>query len=150
MNSCKLIAFLAILPLMGCEHTTSEILHTSHELETSSVQIGEQSWTVEIAKTPEQRQQGLMLREKLEVGKGMFFEFEEEDFHAFWMKNTFIPLDVIWISKDKKVIEMQTLQPCTTDQCESFKPSQKAQFVLEVNAGAFEGGRGNELFLSSE
>ncbi len=137
-----MISFCVILCTlfsMGCEHTTSEILHTSHELETATVQIGEQSWNVEIARTPEQRQQGLMLRESLEAGTGMLFKFEEEDFHAFWMKKTLIPLDVIWISADMKVIDVQTLTPCEVEECPSFQPAEKALYVLEVGAESFEG-----------
>jgi len=128
---------------MGCEHTTSEILHKAHELDEITVQIGEQSWNVEVAKTQEQRQQGLMLRESLDERSGMFFVFEEADFHVFWMKNTLIPLDVIWISGDKKVIDVQTLQPCESEECPSFRPAEKAKYVLEVRVGEFEGNVGD-------
>ena len=144
MNLWKLFVIIAILPLMGCEHTTSEILHKAHELDEITVQIGEQLWNVEVAKTQEQRQQGLMLRESLEEGSGMLFLFEESGFHAFWMKNTLIPLDVIWISEDMKVVDVQTLQPCRVEECQSFVPSKKAKYVLEVRAETFNGGVGDQ------
>jgi uncharacterized membrane protein (UPF0127 family) len=147
MKRFNFLLLLAILPLMGCEHTTSEILHISHELGRSIVQIGEQSWNVEVAKTPEQRQQGLMLREKLEPSAGMLFVFEEEDFHAFWMKNTLIPLDVIWIGEDLKVVDVQTLTPCVAEECLNFRPSEKAKYVLEVAAGTFKGLVSDELLF---
>ncbi len=132
---------------MGCQHTTSEITNVAHELEQETVKIGDQSWIVEIAKTPAQRHQGLMFREELEVGTGMLFVFEEEDFHSFWMKNTLIPLDIIWIGKDMNVIETHTLQPCSTEECPTTEPSQKAKYVLEINAGEFAGRRGETLLL---
>ncbi len=132
---------------MGCEHTTSEILHKAHELDEMTVKIGEQSWSVEVAKTQEQRQQGLMLRESLSEGNGMLFIFEEIDFHSFWMKNTLIPLDVIWISENMKVVDIQTLTPCEAEECPSFVPSVKAKYVLEVNAGIFEGEIGDDLLF---
>jgi hypothetical protein len=88
-----------------------------------------------------------MFREELETGTGMLFVFEELNFHGFWMRNTLIPLDIIWIGEDMNVIEVHTLQPCTTDECPSFRPSQKALFVLEVSAGEFLGKQGDELLL---
>ena len=146
----KLISFCVILCTlfsMGCEHTTSEILHKAHELDEMTVKIGEQSWSVEVAKTQEQRQQGLMLRESLSEGNGMLFIFEEIDFHSFWMKNTLIPLDVIWISENMKVVDIQTLTPCESEECPSFVPSVKASYVLEVSAGSFEGIVGDSVLL---
>ncbi len=148
MTPWKFIALTAILPLMGCQHSTSEILHAPQVLEKMTVHIGEQSWTVDVAKTLKDRQQGLMLRESLEEGMGMLFIFEEEDFHAFWMKSTLIPLDVIWIGEDEKVVDVQTLQPCKTEECPNFRPAKKAKYVLEVNAGEFEGKVGEQIQIT--
>ena len=136
-----------LLPLMGCQHSTTEITHQNHELETGVVTIGDQSWNVEIAQTTEQRQQGLMRRESLAENAGMFFVFEEEDFYAFWMKNTLIPLDIIWISADMNVVDLHTLQPCETKECPSVQPKEKAKYVLEVNADSFEGVVGDAVLF---
>ncbi|MCF7812169.1 DUF192 domain-containing protein [Candidatus Gracilibacteria bacterium] len=125
---------------MGCEYAPQG---SSDPLPQTTVKIGEQSWEVEIAREPWERQRGLMHRDSLGSGKGMFFVFQNEDFHEFWMQNTFLPLDVIWISSDKKVVDVQTLQPCKESPCPNFKPNQKALFVLEVNAGEFEGKEGD-------
>ncbi len=90
---------------------------------------------VEIATTPSQREYGLMNRTSLELDKGMLFVFETEAIHTFWMKNTLIPLDMIWIKKDWTVVDIQTAQPCKTDSCPSSTPSWSGLYVLETNAG---------------
>jgi uncharacterized membrane protein (UPF0127 family) len=77
----------------------------------------------------------------------MFFIFDRADFHTFWMKNTFIPLDVIWISEDKKVVDTQTLTPCQNQKCPLFSPSHPARFVLEINAGEFKGSVGDSVLF---
>jgi len=147
MKFLKLIVITAILPLMGCQHSTSEIDPAQHALERTTVTIGDQSWDVEVAETTAQRQQGLMFREELKAGTGMLFVFKEEDFHSFWMRNTLIPLELIWIGADLKVVDAHTLQPCTTDKCPTTEPSQKALYVLEVNAGEFKGAVGEFIFF---
>lgn len=92
----------------------------------------------EISDTEEERQSGLMFRDFLKENKAMLFIFQTEAIYPFWMKNTFIPLDIIWISKENKVmyIEKNAL-PCG-DICNSITPSAKAIYVLEINAGLAE------------
>ena len=92
-------------------------------------------FVVEIAKTDEERQKWLMHREKLWKKKWMIFIFEEEKKHSFWMKNTLIPLDIIRINKDFKIVDIQTAQPCYTQVCWNYTPSWNAKYVLEINAG---------------
>lgn len=91
---------------------------------------------VEIANTDATRQKGLMNRASLDQDKGMLFVFNKEDKYEIWMKDAKIPLDVVWLDKDGKVVDIQTLALCTTDPCPKFTPRNNAQFVLEVNAGA--------------
>ena len=79
---------------------------------------------------------GLGGRVELPLNEGMLFEMEYEDIHSFWMKDTLIPLDIIWIRGDK-VVEIATLQPPknTFEIPETHEPSAIADRVLEVNAG---------------
>ena len=94
---------------------------------------------IELAETQEQRSRGLMYRETLDQDKGMFFIFDEEKEHSFWMKNTLIPLDIIWINEDKEIVDIKKdVQPCVQEECQIFKPSNKAKYVLELNAGQSE------------
>lgn len=93
-------------------------------------------YEVEIADTLGTRTQGLMNREKLGQDKGMLFIFEEVGIHPFWMKDTLIPLDIIWINSNKEVVFIsRDTQPCQTDPCPLVEPSATALYVLEVNAG---------------
>jgi len=91
---------------------------------------------VELAKTTQERTQGLMFREKLDLNKGMLFVFENEGEYSFWMKNTLINLDIIWINKDKEVVFIsKNVQPCNSNSCLIFNPDKKAQYILELNGG---------------
>lgn len=87
----------------------------------------------EIANTPEKMERGLMFRESLDENAGMLFVFGQEAVYTFWMKNTLIPLDIIFISKDFIVVEIAYAQPCTEEPCEGYTTKKPAKYVLEVN-----------------
>ena len=94
-------------------------------------------FSVEIVKTEQERAQGLMNREFLEENSGMLFIFEQEAKHTFWMKDTKIPLDIIWIDKDKTIVYIKkNAIPCIEDPCPIYYPSAEALYVLELNAGS--------------
>lgn len=77
-----------------------------------------------------------MWRKKLDSDKGMLFIFPVEDIHCFWMKNTFIPLDIIWIDKEKKVVFIsKNTQPNAMGRSPVIDPKVKATYVLEINGG---------------
>jgi uncharacterized protein len=92
---------------------------------------------LEIARTPQERIKGLMFRRDLGADQGMFFIFEKKGRHDFWMKNTFLPLDIIWIADDSgKVVDIwENAAPCLEDSCPSFEPKADADYVLEINGG---------------
>jgi uncharacterized protein len=91
---------------------------------------------VEIAADDENRAQGLMYRDHLADDRGMIFVFPEVGEYAFWMKNTIIPLDMIWIDESRKVVHVTPdVPPCQADPCPSYPPGAKAKYVLEVAAG---------------
>ncbi|MEK6889556.1 MAG: DUF192 domain-containing protein [Nanoarchaeota archaeon] len=98
--------------------------------------LKETCFQVEIADTLELRQQGLMYREQLTSNKGMLFIFDEEGIYPFWMKNTLIPLDIIWINENKEVVYIQeNALPCKEEICTSYNPNKKAKYILEINSG---------------
>lgn len=117
----------------------------------SSVCFNENCFDVEIAITPEERARGLMFRENLDDNRGMLFIFEEEDIHPFWMRNTLIPLDIIWIDSNNKVVFIsRNTQPCG-ETCPIIEPDEQSIYVLEINAGISERiglDIGNELIIS--
>jgi uncharacterized protein len=91
---------------------------------------------VEIADTPALRQRGLMFREHLAPTEGMVFVFEEVGFYPFWMKNTLVPLDMIWVGPDKKIVSIShSVPPCKADPCPNFSPEGDALYVVEVVGG---------------
>ena len=91
---------------------------------------------LEVAQTPQELEKGLMYREKLDKDKGMLFVFGKEDIYPFWMKNTLIPLDMVWMDADKKIVFIaQDVQPCKTTICQTVVPLKSAKYVLEVNSG---------------
>lgn len=91
---------------------------------------------VELAKTRAEKARGLMFRENLDLDKGMLFIFEEEGKYPFWMKNTLLPLDIIWLNKEKEVVFLRkNVLPCSEEDCQTIRPDKKAKYVLEVNGG---------------
>ena len=96
------------------------------------ISVGNHTYSVEIADAFGERQTGLMHRQSLPEGQGMLFIFPDEDYHSFWMKDTPIPLDIIFVSSDFRVVDVTSLEPCAAA-CEPYTPKEKAMFVLEVN-----------------
>lgn len=91
---------------------------------------------LELALTEEERQLGLMFRDTLPSDRGMLFIFDADGPVEFWMKNTFVPLDFVWVSAAGEVVEVRAkVQPCRSDPCPSYGPGKPARAVLEVNAG---------------
>ncbi len=109
---------------------------TTHAQEPSQVCFDKHCLTVEVASDDATRMRGLQERTSLALDAGMLFVFFEEDIHSFWMKDTLIPLDMIWLDGSKRVVDVKTnVPPCLKDPCPIYVPSQRALYVLEVNAG---------------
>ncbi len=94
---------------------------------------------VEVANTDASREQGLMHRDHLPDDRGMLFVFESEDIWSFWMKNTLIPLDVVWLDGDGRIVDVaEGMQPCKTVPCPLYHPEQLSSFALEIGAGRYQ------------
>ena len=94
------------------------------------------SVTAELAVTDEERARGLMFREKILPDQGMLFVFEREDAHSFWMKNTLVYLDMLWLDSQRRVIHIEAnVPPCKEDPCPSYGPGVPARYVLELKGG---------------
>lgn len=100
-------------------------------MEKTTIEIGEKQYLVEIAKTQEEKEQGLQGRESLNENEGMLFDFTDTDGEvSMWMKNTIIPLDIIFINDDDEVIKV--VQGIPNDETPIIE--QDVSYVLEVNA----------------
>lgn len=146
MKQIKLIIILFILPIISilfllnlasCSTNTSII---PSPITISSITIstarGAVIVNVEIADSKEEQASGLMYRTSLDTNKGMLFIFNDEQQRIFWMKNTKIPLDIIFIDANNNIVDIkEDFQPCTAAElCEKYI-STPAQYALEVNAG---------------
>jgi hypothetical protein len=93
-------------------------------------------YDVEVARTSEEQAQGLMFRESLPPRTGMIFVFTDGGAHHFWMKNTMIPLDIIWMDAGGTVVYVSTnTPPCKSDPCPTYGPEAPAPIVLELAGG---------------
>jgi uncharacterized membrane protein (UPF0127 family) len=91
---------------------------------------------VELSKTEEELKRGLMFRKELSLDSGMLFVFDKEKIYPFWMKNTLIPLDIIWLNEEKEIVFIsKNTPPCLENNCKSILPDKESKYVLEINGG---------------
>ena len=98
------------------------------------VEINGKKIYVEIADSDQERTQGLMFRNNLEENKGMLYVFPDSRIPNFWMRNTLIPLDIIFIKEDLEIADIKKAYPCTQDPCSVYLSSVPVMYVLEVNS----------------
>lgn len=116
---------LAFLLLSGCAQKESN-------LPTTTLTLQGHKFEIEIARTEADRETGLMKRDSMPKYHGMIFIFETPDIYPFWMHNTRIPLDIIWLSSTGKILTIVTMQPYVEKTESNTSP---ALYVLELNAG---------------
>ena len=116
MNSNKILLGICIVLLTAC----SQI----HYAEINQVKI-----PVELAVTVQQKEQGLMFRTNLTGG--MLFTYDDEQPRHFWMKNTLIPLDMIFINQNNEIVTIHHAIPCIDEPCTIYPGN--AKYVLETN-----------------
>jgi uncharacterized membrane protein (UPF0127 family) len=96
--------------------------------------FGTDTVRAELARTAQEREQGLMYREALASGRGMLFIFPDSQIRSFWMQNTLIPLDIAYLDENLAIVDIQAMEPQTEDPHPSARP---AMFALEVPQGWF-------------
>lgn len=132
VNTLGILGLLSLLVIVPVLIITKLIPSETHykTVKFSSVEI-----KAEVADTPLKRAEGLMSKKSLPADEGMLFIFNNADYHGIWMMNMSFSIDILWIDKDLKIVDiMEDAQPCTFN-CPIYTPSEKAAYVLEVNSG---------------
>ena len=102
----------------------------------NQVCFGDKCVQVEVVRKEEELHRGLQFRTSLAPDSGMLFVFQKSWSYAFWMKDTLIPLDMIWLDDARRVVHIEhNVPPCTADPCPRYPPGHEALYVLEINAG---------------
>ena len=109
-----------------------------------TVSVGGATFSVELAVTSDEQQQGLSDRPSMDPGTGMLFVYDSPKVVAFWMKNMHFPLDILWIGADCTLVDFSRNVPppapgTENSDLERYRPGADIQYVLEVNAGAAAG-----------
>ena len=101
------------------------------------VELKGKRFSVEIADDEPERQRGLMFRDEMAADHGMIFVHDSEEMQAYWMKNTRIPLDIIYFDHARRLVSIAKAPPCSLgDKCPPFPSEGPALYVLELNGGS--------------
>jgi len=133
------VVTLILVGAVGAADVTSAVgtppVPSAHLRTTATVVFGEDTVVAEVARTQEERSRGLMYREQLGENAGMLFIFPDNSVRGFWMQNTYLPLDIAFMDASFRVVDIQQMEPLTTDQHLGRAPF---TYALEVNQGWFE------------
>jgi uncharacterized protein len=123
---------LAVLALAGWGAASAQ--SEAQSLPTVTLTAGIRNIVAQVAKTPEQRQIGLMFRKQMAAHEGMVFVFDEPATQCFWMRNTLIPLSAAFVADDGSIVNVEDMAPMSDASHCSKKP---VRYVLEMNLGWF-------------
>jgi len=118
------LTILSLLLLTACQQKTTQIIFENNK-----------TIDAEIAQTDAELQKGLMYRQELAENTGMLFILPSEEKTNFWMKNTTIPLDIIFLNSNKTIVHIANAVPCKQDPCTLYSSEKPTKYVIEVNAG---------------
>lgn len=131
MNRWPLVLFVVLAAMIGVMGYRS----IGHFHAAEQIMVAGHSFTVELARTPAEWEKGLMNRTSLQEDHGMLFIFPDSQIRTFWMKNTVIPLDIIFIN-DSQVVDLVTIEPATGESIPTYTSKASGNYVLEIPAGS--------------
>ena len=146
MRDCRQPAHLfgrltaVLVLLLGCSwiHAAAPETKSGHA-PVATAWLDRHEFQIEIADDFASREHGLMDRTSMPANHGMLFVFDSPTMLSFWMKNTLIPLDMLFFDRDYKLINVQhSVPPCRANPCPAYGSTGPAQYVLELNGGAAE------------
>lgn len=139
----RTILLVTILVIIAITYSLLYILpnKTSQKLPSISIDVVSANGlkhpvSIQLAKTAHEREVGLMYVTHMDLDAGMFFVFPYSQYQAFWMKNTKIPLDILYIDEHLQIVDIKIDTPiCLNESCPSYTSLSPAMYVLEVNSG---------------
>ena len=129
----RILGIVGLAVLLAAPLARAELQSFQHDEVTVESASGAHRFAVELAVTPQQRAQGLMFRERMPAEAGMLFLYPAPQMISMWMKNTLIPLDMLFIAEDGRIVHIaERAIPGSTATISSEEP---ARAVLELNGG---------------
>lgn len=127
MYLLRSLLLISLLALAGC--ASADGRHW--------VELAGSRYRVELAQDDETRARGLMFREEMDTDHGMLFIHDRQEPQAYWMKNTKLPLDILYFDTERRLVSQQRdVPPCSAgDMCPPYPSFKPARYVLELNAG---------------
>jgi uncharacterized membrane protein (UPF0127 family) len=127
------VLLLAVITLAGgCKDQAPVAAPASTGIPTTQMKIGSRTFTLEIARTEEQQQTGLMRRDSMPEDHGMIFVFGDDQVRNFWMKNTRFPLDIVFVDREGKTVSVHQMAAFDETNTSSDLP---ARYAIELNKG---------------
>ena len=123
-KSYGFLVLLILAPAVVGEDLTFSVL---------SINMEQQHYLLQIADNRERRKQGLMFRPTLAADRGMLFVYPKTGDYRIWMKNTLIPLTVIWMNEEAEIVDIKLLQPCKQPSCPVYSAQQPSRFIIELH-----------------
>ncbi|HVT88704.1 MAG TPA: DUF192 domain-containing protein [Tepidisphaeraceae bacterium] len=130
--------FIALSSFIGCDkqnapaQTTLPAATRPQSLSTIAMTLGNRQFTLEVASEDSTREIGLMYRDSMAADHGMIFAFPDEEPRGFWMKNTRIPLDIVYVAGNGKIVSIRSMKPFDLTTIES---GGAAKYAIELNVG---------------
>ncbi len=131
MKYPHLLLSLILCLAPGCDRDASPASH----LPTTRMMLGKKTYTLEIAAKEDDRGRGLMFRDSMADDHGMIFVFTKDQPQNFWMKNTRIPLDIVFVESTGKIVSIRRMEPYVKKGTPSDNP---AKYAIELNGGQAE------------
>ena len=133
------LSFVVLLMFLLSKSESPNKINQKVSFNLTSACFGEKCFKIQIADSQEEREKGLMFVSNMPEEEGMLFIFENEGVYPFWMKNTLIPLDIIWLGENQSIVFIKkNALPCKEEPCEIINPGKSAKYVLEINSGIFD------------